>query len=133
MISLALSAVAGLLAVRRFAVAAVTYAVVVALGTVATLSDPRGSAGAAVLIGIVAAAASITTLALRVRGRRGASRPVGEDGDRRRFLGLAGAAAAVASVSTAVGRALASAGDVAQAARGVDLPEPDQPAPRNGC
>jgi len=127
-VALALGALAGLLAVRRFVLAAALYAAVVVLGMAAAVTDPRGSVVAVLLTGVVAAVAGIATLALLVRGRE-RGRPLGRADDRRRFLGLAGAAAAVAAVSAAAGRALATAGDATVAALGVDLPEPDQPAP----
>jgi DMSO/TMAO reductase YedYZ molybdopterin-dependent catalytic subunit len=123
----------GVLALRRPALAAAGIVAFSALGVAAALTDPRAEVVATLVVGVVGAAVGIGLLLalLRLAAARagGVARPDSTGPtDRRRFLVVAGSAAALGVASGVVGWLLdgrARAADVRAALR---LPAPARPA-----
>jgi DMSO/TMAO reductase YedYZ molybdopterin-dependent catalytic subunit len=132
----AIGAGLGLLGRRRFALAVAGLALLTAVGVVAAWTDPRGGVLAPLLVGLVGAAAGAGALRLLLRAGTAAGGPTGEaeasstsGPDRRRFLGLASAAAAVGAVAAVGGRLLVSRDQVQRIRQAVRIPPPAVPAP----
>ncbi len=140
--SAVLGALLGVVGARRFLLGALGLAVMSAVGVAAALADPRTGTFAASAIGTAGALAGIATLWLLLRAApprttvaRSEAEPAqaqatpGETIDRRRFFRLAVAAAAVAGLGTAAGRALARRSRIEQLRQAIRLPRPARPAP----
>jgi DMSO/TMAO reductase YedYZ molybdopterin-dependent catalytic subunit len=127
-VALALGAVVGRAAARRFAVGAAGVAGFAALGVAAALRDARTSVVPALVVGGVGAAVGIAVLhrLLRRAARRSAGGAAGLD--RRGFLRLAGATLLGASAAAIGGRLLAGRERVAAIRAAIRLPLPDRPA-----
>ncbi|NEK84737.1 molybdopterin-dependent oxidoreductase [Blastococcus saxobsidens] len=95
-VSLLLGAALGVLARRRFVLAAAGIALFAALGTAAALADDRNPVLLTLLVGVLGAAAGIGVLYLLARAVHGSAAPSGpaedatpmSDLDRRRFLAV---------------------------------------------
>ena len=128
-VSALLGAVLGILAARRFVVGAAGIALMAAVGTAASFRDPQTD-GAGAALGrarrrggghrdaLAAAARGAGDLGRAQSGRRGATV------DRRRFLGLAGAAVLVAGLGALGGRLLADSDRVDEIRKTIRLPRP---------
>jgi DMSO/TMAO reductase YedYZ molybdopterin-dependent catalytic subunit len=124
----------GLLAARRFVLGAAGIAVMAGVGTAASFADPQTTGAAPLWVGIVSAAAGIATLWLLLRPEPEPDSAVRDPAaggivDRRRFLGLAGAAVLVAGVAAVGGRLLTSSANVDAIRRAIRLPRPFRRAP----
>ena len=122
----------GILGARRFLYGAVGLAVMAGVGTAASLDDPQTDGAAPLAVGLVSALAGIVTLWLMLGaiGKAPAAATVtrrpatGGVVDRRRFLGLAGAAVVVAGLGAVGGRLLSSGERINEIRRGIRLPRP---------
>lgn len=136
-----LGAALGVLAVRRFALAAGGLAGIVMLGVAASLSDPQADAAAALVVGLTGALAAIATLWVLLRAtvhrasaaatQRVAAAPAAIGSgvvDRRRFVQLSAAAAAVAVAGAACGRMLVSSERIEKLRQAIRLPRPTRAA-----
>jgi DMSO/TMAO reductase YedYZ molybdopterin-dependent catalytic subunit len=128
-LSLVFGAMLGLVARRRFLVAASGFVAFGVAGFLAALADPLHDAGSAAFAAIAGVAAGVVVLRLLLRAAapRHAARieRVSSAGfERRAFLGLVAGAAVVAAGSALIGRSLLSSGTraVAAARRMLHLP-----------
>jgi DMSO/TMAO reductase YedYZ molybdopterin-dependent catalytic subunit len=136
-LSLVFGALLGLVARRRFAVAAFGFAAFGFAGLLAALADPLHDAGSAICSAIAGAGAGIVALRLLLRAalpRPTAAVTAGEAPsasglDRRAFLGAAAGAIAIAGASALIGRSLLTSGTraVAAARRVLHLPPAGTP------
>jgi DMSO/TMAO reductase YedYZ molybdopterin-dependent catalytic subunit len=142
-----LGAALGILGAWQFLLGAAGLAVMAALGTAASLADPQTEGAAPLAVGLLGALAGIVTLwlllqaAIRgepaaatahaVAGRGSAARGPAAGGvvDRRRFLGLAGAAVLVAGLGALGGRLLVNSERIDKIREAVRLPRPVRQAP----
>jgi DMSO/TMAO reductase YedYZ molybdopterin-dependent catalytic subunit len=130
----------GILAAKRFFSGATGLAVMAWLGAAASIADPQTEGAATPLaVGLVGAVAGIVTLWLLLHAA-GRTRPVvaaspirrptaGGSVDRRRFLGLAGAAVVVAGLGALGGRLLTSSARINEIRQAIRLPQPSRKAP----
>ena len=135
LVSALLGAWLGQLGLRRFPLAAAGLAAMMTVGVAASLADPQSSGAAPLVAGLVGAAAGIGTLWLLLGtiaepAVSSGSEPVvrnpaaGPVVDRRRFLGVAVAAAAVASLGAYAGRLLSESERIAEIRRSIRIPRP---------
>jgi DMSO/TMAO reductase YedYZ molybdopterin-dependent catalytic subunit len=132
-----LGAALGLVAVRRFLAGALGIAAMAAVATASSFDDPQTDGAAPLAVGLLSAAAGIGTLWLLLRAS--APPPVPETPvaqlqtvrslDRRRFVGFAGAAVAVAALGGLGGRLLAGAGHIEEIRRSIRIPLPSRKEP----
>ena len=125
----------GALGSRRFAVGAAGLCALAAVGVAASLADPQTEGVAPLVAGTVGALAGIATLWTLL----GAAAPetaqvtrtpaAGGVGDRRRFLLLAGGAAALAAVGAVGGRVLTRGERIETIRRTIRIPRAARPAP----
>ena len=138
-LSLLIGAALGLLAARRFPLAALALLVYTSIGVAAAIADPQSNVLAPVLTGAVGACAGIVLLRrlIDALGPAAGPEPSGERGphegpavDRRRFLRLAGAATAVAALGAIGGRAVAGGTErINRIRQAIRLPRPARSAP----
>ncbi len=121
------AAVAGIVAVRRFAVGAVMIGLLGAVGALAALTRPSASPLDA-LPSLAAILAGAAALHLLLGGGSSADSPDGSP-SRRKFLITGTGAAVYAALGASVGRILQQrAGDVAESRAAIKLPAPVSPA-----
>jgi DMSO/TMAO reductase YedYZ molybdopterin-dependent catalytic subunit len=133
LVSALLGAKLGQVGVRHFGLAAAGLSAMMAVGVAASLADPQSTAVSSLVGGLAGAAAGIGTLwvlrgAIAAPGAPGEA-PVRSPGaaaavDRRRFLGLAVAAGAVAALGAYGGRLLSQRERVAEIRRSITIPRP---------
>ena len=139
LVSLVIGAGIGVVAARRFALAALTLLVYTATGVAAALADPQSNLLGPVLTGSVGAGAGVLVLRSLLDARRPVKRgdarqrtPRSGEGpavDRRRFLRLAGAATAVAALGAIGGRAVAGGTErINRIRQAIRLPRPARAA-----
>ncbi|MGY1839267.1 MULTISPECIES: molybdopterin-dependent oxidoreductase [unclassified Modestobacter] len=129
LVAAVLGAGTGLLARHRFPLGAVAFALFTGLGVAAGLAAPDASAVPTVLVGLAGAVLGVLALRLLLGAAQREARPdPSPEADRRGFLLLAGAAAAVA-VAGSVGGWLLSGRERLDAVRAaIRLPRPFRPA-----
>lgn len=109
LIALIIGWFAGRIAVRRFAVGAAVFVGFGLLGIIAGLGEPLVSLAGTVLAGVIAAGAGIATLRVLLEAAGEPDTPTDSivgDPRRRRFVAMAGAGVAFATVAGGVGRSL---------------------------
>jgi DMSO/TMAO reductase YedYZ molybdopterin-dependent catalytic subunit len=127
-VALALGAVVGRAAARRFAVGAAGVAAFAVAGVAAALRDARTSVVPAVVVGVVGAAVGIWLLHRLLRRASAVGADAAGGLDRRGFLALAGATVVGASLAAVGGRLLAGRERVAAIRAAIRLPLPARPA-----
>ncbi len=125
-VSAVLGVLLGILALRRFALAAVGFVAFAALGSAAALRDPQSNVVAPVVTGIAGALTGIVVLRLLLGGATCAGAPAshGAAWDRRRFLVLAGFAGVAAAGGVISGQLLTGAERLNRIRRAIRLPRP---------
>ena len=132
-----LGALLGILAARRFLAGAAGFIAMMTVGLAAALTDPQVDGAGPAVAGLLAVAAGLAALWLLLRAAlplpplaaEPRSPAAGGLADRRRFLGLAGAAVLVAGAGVYGGRLLAARKRIEEIRQAIRIPRPARPAP----
>lgn len=136
-VSAVFGALLGIVATRRFIGAALGFVVFAILGAAAAGADPQSNGPGPLLAGLVGAAAGMASLWILLSAAPAKAAPApsgvaepavsmttGGRGDRRRFLGVAGAVAAVTAMAVVAGRLLVENERINRIREAIGLPAP---------